>query len=94
MLLQRYKFLSKSQLWEFPDWQDAGVYAIAKVQIFKQITTQYISSWEDTRVFMLLQRYKFLSKSQRVIAIDMAMRDVYAIAKVLIFKQITTKLRW
>ena len=41
-------------------------------------------------VFMLLQRYKFLSKSQRVIAIDMAMRDVYAIAKVLIFKQITT----
>ena len=68
------------------------VVATAKVQIFKQITTNYRMKCPPRLLLLLPQRYKFSSKSQprrgRIYAHDV----VVATAKVQIFKQITTHL--
>ena len=62
--LQRYKFLSKSQLkYNIFNFNIDVVY-LAKVQISKQITTGWdVTLWSIEMLFTL-QRYKFLSKSQ------------------------------
>ena len=67
-----------------------GVYPCAKIRIFKQITTEQGLTTEEVKVFILVQRYEFLSKSQRVSQWGVGETGVYPCAKIRIFKQITT----
>ena len=92
------------------------VYHLAKIQIFKQITTDVGGDIDDEGLFIILQRYKFSSKSQPPIFSHepskrclssckdtnfqanhngLGLEDgvgavVYHLAKIQIFKQITT----
>ena len=67
MILQRYTFGSKSQ----PKGRVQGdylvAYDIAKIYIWKQITTDLVSYLMIQKLLMILQRYTFGSKSQRMI---------------------------
>ena len=63
--LQRYKFLSKSQLKLSIFIDFVVVDYLTKVQISQQITTFVHASLLDALLSITLQRYKFLSKSQR-----------------------------
>ena len=42
-----------------------GVYHSAKIRNFKQITTDLVLQNQEKEVFITLQRYEILSKSQR-----------------------------
>ena len=67
MILQRYTFGSKSQLGWTKHLTLSVVYDIAKIYIWKQITTK-TGRWAGRIVlFMILQRYTFGSKSQQKI---------------------------
>ena len=65
MILQRYTFGSKSQLQMVKAQFFSVAYDIAKIYIWKQITTQYGFTKNATRLLMILQRYTFGSKSQQ-----------------------------
>ena len=66
MILQRYTFGSKSQ----PPFADTFLtevaYDIAKIYIWKQITTTCIYLNKFFTLLMILQRYTFGSKSQQL----------------------------
>ena len=64
LLPQRYKFSSKSQRCWDSSKVDMVVVATAKVQIFKQITTDAQHVRRVHKLLLLPQRYKFSSKSQ------------------------------
>ena len=64
--LQRYKFLSKSQLSFILSALNRDVVYLAKVQISKQITTDSSNGTNGFKMLFTLQRYKFLSKSQQL----------------------------
>ena len=66
------------------------VYDIAKIYIWKQITTQFQVVLKRLLLFMILQRYTFGSKSQRINIDKKVLLVVYDIAKIYIWKQITT----
>ena len=88
--LQRYKFLSKSQQAKETNKKTSDVVYLAKVQISKQITTAAPNDVAKNGMLFTLQRYKFLSKSQRGEAHTDTRKDVVYLAKVQISKQITT----
>ena len=62
----------------------------AKVRFFKQITTQTSLYNLEVLMFVILQKYDFSSKSQRISAFSVLLTDVCDTAKVRFFKQITT----
>ena len=62
--LQRYEFLSKSQLCVHILILLLDVVYLTKVRIFKQITTISKPSYFAPWMLFTLQRYEFLSKSQ------------------------------
>ena len=64
----------------------------AKVRFFKQITTQGMNGYPKGMLFVILQKYDFSSKSQRVTSGFFPQRAVCDTAKVRFFKQITTKI--
>ena len=70
----------------------SGVYPCAKIRIFKQITTISRSTLACRMVFILVQRYEFLSKSQQREKEEYNRKGVYPCAKIRIFKQITTSI--
>ena len=64
VILQKYDFSSKSQLWPTFGNSVTDVCDTAKVRFFKQITTWgYISQYKP-QMFVILQKYDFSSKSQ------------------------------
>ena len=87
ILVQRYEFLSKSQRAFSSGSLSNGVYPCAKIRIFKQITTRLVVTRLAALVFILVQRYEFLSKSQRETMSVLSRRGVYPCAKIRIFKQ-------
>ena len=90
MILQRYTFGSKSQLSAVRIIQHIAAYDIAKIYIWKQITTTINITTFVLWLLMILQRYTFGSKSQlswRTYTFPFA---AYDIAKIYIWKQITT----
>ena len=64
MILQRYTFGSKSQQNNICIELDFVAYDIAKIYIWKQITTLKRVNDEEVWLLMILQRYTFGSKSQ------------------------------
>ena len=64
--LQRYEILSKSQRDFLGGVVSNGVYHSAKIRNFKQITTAKKVINEFGKVFITLQRYEILSKSQLI----------------------------
>ena len=90
MILQRYTFGSKSQHYEgLPD-ATCVAYDIAKIYIWKQITTPLLQSMYYHLLLMILQRYTFGSKSQPCTVGGGLLSVAYDIAKIYIWKQITT----
>ena len=65
-------------------------YDIAKIYIWKQITTQVRWCAPYPRLLMILQRYTFGSKSQHFAEFCNPKLVAYDIAKIYIWKQITT----
>ena len=64
MILQRYTFGSKSQLTLTYNNEFIVAYDIAKIYIWKQITTMLGAPFSSSLLLMILQRYTFGSKSQ------------------------------
>ena len=64
MILQRYTFGSKSQQMRGIHGAKAVAYDIAKIYIWKQITTLCKMQVIHLQLLMILQRYTFGSKSQ------------------------------
>ena len=94
MILQRYTFGSKSQL-KFSYWLKISVaYDIAKIYIWKQITTIPLNLLRLLGLLMILQRYTFGSKSQHNGYHVQELNVAYDIAKIYIWKQITTLSRY
>ena len=71
--------------------QDKVAYDIAKIYIWKQITTFDKNMSIAFELLMILQRYTFGSKSQRYNTVLTTRLVAYDIAKIYIWKQITTK---
>ena len=65
MILQRYTFGSKSQRLVKYICGSPVAYDIAKIYIWKQITTLGRTTGKAVGLLMILQRYTFGSKSQR-----------------------------
>ena len=63
----------------------------AKVRFFKQITTSIIQMLNLLKLFAILQKYDFSSKSQHNQNVQTQQRVVCDTAKVRFFKQITTE---
>ena len=64
-ILQKYDFSSKSQPQATSRGQDMVVCDTAKVRFFKQITTIAKLYGKEERLFAILQKYDFSSKSQQ-----------------------------
>ena len=64
--MQIYEFLSKSQQGDVLAVHYIDVCLYANIRIFKQITTQNIWQKKQNMMFVSMQIYEFLSKSQRV----------------------------
>ena len=65
MILQRYTFGSKSQQSNRVSTTEEAAYDIAKIYIWKQITTIMQGASVYPKLLMILQRYTFGSKSQQ-----------------------------
>jgi len=63
-ILQKYEFSSKSQRNERYHERRAVVCDTAKVRVFKQITTLLQFFYLRFKLFAILQKYEFSSKSQ------------------------------
>ena len=92
MILQRYTFGSKSQLYKSCEIALFVAYDIAKIYIWKQITTFLKMTTSSISLLMILQRYTFGSKSQHNMVNGCFLIVAYDIAKIYIWKQITTKI--
>ena len=90
MILQRYTFGSKSQQAVDANGTPMIAYDIAKIYIWKQITTSSKSCFYEKKLLMILQRYTFGSKSQPNGMGNGENHIAYDIAKIYIWKQITT----
>ena len=89
-ILQKYDFSSKSQRFRVLDETSQVVCDTAKVRFFKQITTEYLRFAQFQRLFAILQKYDFSSKSQRRMSRTLRSIVVCDTAKVRFFKKITT----
>ena len=90
MILQRYTFGSKSQPLQTKYNCFPVAYDIAKIYIWKQITTSKVEQLNLNLLLMILQRYTFGSKSQPTRLKERIYNVAYDIAKIYIWKQITT----
>ena len=64
-ILQKYDFSSKSQQLDVNSIRSPVVCDTAKVRFFKQITTILLISQCNLKLFAILQKYDFSSKSQQ-----------------------------
>ena len=64
VILQKYDFSSKSQLTHYITNRARDVCDTAKVRFFKQITTVHTIIFFIAKMFVILQKYDFSSKSQ------------------------------
>ena len=71
-------------------WKRGVAYDIAKIYIWKQITTSWLTKSLAVVLLMILQRYTFGSKSQQFVVTTKRVFVAYDIAKIYIWKQITT----
>ena len=88
--MQIYEFLSKSQQSENGTLYYNDVCLYANIRIFKQITTTVGGSLYLSGMFVSMQIYEFLSKSQPRTMLIRVLWDVCLYANIRIFKQITT----
>ena len=88
--MQIYEFLSKSQPICFFLSAHTDVCLYANIRIFKQITTSFRLSRLREKMFVSMQIYEFLSKSQLNFELIPIRHDVCLYANIRIFKQITT----
>ena len=88
--MQIYEFLSKSQRLLMILLAHRDVCLYANIRIFKQITTYRGVYPSFSKMFVSMQIYEFLSKSQHTHGDVTVEKDVCLYANIRIFKQITT----
>ena len=88
--MQIYEFLSKSQRFGIGKIRRRDVCLYANIRIFKQITTLTDADSQTVQMFVSMQIYEFLSKSQQADTVSVRIKDVCLYANIRIFKQITT----
>ena len=71
-------------------YQQWDVCLYANIRIFKQITTKTTNTTDGHLMFVSMQIYEFLSKSQHISKRAFGNLDVCLYANIRIFKQITT----
>ena len=64
-MCQRYKFESESQQAFHISYIPNAVFNVSKIQIWKRITTFDVVSTNQSVLYLMCQRYKFESESQR-----------------------------
>ena len=79
-----------NKLWYDKDY-DIVVYAYAKILILKQITTDGVKFANTIRCICLCKDTNFKANHNRLVLLTLLPTVVYAYAKILILKQITTK---
>ena len=66
---------------------------MSKIQIWKRITTRIVVDIFDFQLYLICQRYKFESESQRRLPVSPVASAVFNMSKIQIWKRITTFLR-
>ena len=90
LICQRYKFESESQHHRGCFFQYLAVFNMSKIQIWKRITTRSLKNISAILLYLICQRYKFESESQRVIVYLSVSSAVFNMSKIQIWKRITT----
>ena len=67
-----------------------AVFNMSKIQIWKRITTPRVYTNENLTLYLICQRYKFESESQRKRNDIVCNRAVFNMSKIQIWKRITT----
>ena len=91
LICQRYKFESESQLFHVIQDFKLAVFNMSKIQIWKRITTSSVSTSAGMLLYLICQRYKFESESQRPICYEATRKAVFNMSKIQIWKRITTQ---
>ena len=91
LICQRYKFESESQLYWYNPNSLLAVFNMSKIQIWKRITTWYPLAIWLTWLYLICQRYKFESESQRRYINYITKFAVFNMSKIQIWKRITTR---
>ena len=90
LICQRYKFESESQRICLSSLVVLAVFNMSKIQIWKRITTSIHVSCTNSWLYLICQRYKFESESQRVDIKCYLNPAVFNMSKIQIWKRITT----
>ena len=90
LICQRYKFESESQPYSFSLQSYCAVFNMSKIQIWKRITTPLLGYQIQVVLYLICQRYKFESESQRSPLTSTWNRAVFNMSKIQIWKRITT----
>ena len=90
LICQRYKFESESQPEVVVQPLECAVFNMSKIQIWKRITTQSSGQNEGYQLYLICQRYKFESESQRMSICFFNVLAVFNMSKIQIWKRITT----
>ena len=90
-MCQRYKFESESQLVVGAAQEKRAVFNVSKIQIWKRITTRFAVFGGYMGLYLMCQRYKFESESQRGTTSLNDEVAVFNVSKIQIWKRITTQ---
>ena len=90
LICQRYKFESESQPAHQSEHLQEAVFNMSKIQIWKRITTAEVDVHSCVWLYLICQRYKFESESQRTLMSCHLIRAVFNMSKIQIWKRITT----
>ena len=90
LICQRYKFESESQLGTQKLADYLAVFNMSKIQIWKRITTPSFFGEKRCLLYLICQRYKFESESQRIFNNSIIRGAVFNMSKIQIWKRITT----
>ena len=90
LICQRYKLESESQHGESVMTARAAVFNMSKIQTWKRITTPYHRQADGASLYLICQRYKLESESQRTLAQFRTAGAVFNMSKIQTWKRITT----
>ena len=90
LICQRYKLESESQLSARRSRPLSAVFNMSKIQTWKRITTDGISGFKISVLYLICQRYKLESESQRWRPWSPATTAVFNMSKIQTWKRITT----
>ena len=92
LICQRYKLESESQHIELNTNAGAAVFNMSKIQTWKRITTVANDYRFVDQLYLICQRYKLESESQRMVFWHFSSIAVFNMSKIQTWKRITTSI--